>query len=84
MQTALTDKVSAPTARNVQAQGNALGFRMHKISKALKARNRNYWIDSDYSLSAPHPHLALSTLRKIKRCWTWADGPGFHISRRWR
>jgi hypothetical protein len=72
----------APKARNVIAQGNALGLEPASWPSAEGAK---------YKVSAT-AFRSLGVIRSISRRWrskshvasAWAVGPGYYISRRWR
>ncbi len=69
-------KIAAPKARNVIAQGNALGESWYISLKALKARDNYRRLNSNIIARLQRSGASLAP--------TWADGPGFCISRPWR
>jgi multidrug efflux system outer membrane protein len=72
----------APKARNVIAQGNALGLRLLSWPSAEGAK---YPFPTTAHQLAASVHLISRLQRSMGNfALTWAAGPGYYISRRWR
>src|SRR5260221_1112016 len=72
----------AQKARNVKAQGNALGLGLISLQSVEGAKSQR-------SVSARRLALGVSPISRLQRSTrhtasTWAAGPGYYISRRWR
>ena len=71
----------APKARNAKAQGNALGWELTSLQSAEGAKYQPSVKTHRLSLVSAISRLQRSTRHAVS---TWAVGPGFYISRRWR
>src|SRR6266403_4976222 len=69
----------APKARNVIAQGNAVGLQLINLASAEGAHYQP-------SVRFVFRVCIISRLQRLTRhvAATWADGPGYYISRPWR